>query len=105
MITKIHALISICPGAEWSWAGDDYVNLEWLDQKQKKPTEKQIDDELNRLQDLEPNKIAEQNRLMAYRNESDPLFFKAQRGEATLDNWKDKVAEIKLRYPKTEPKI
>ena len=35
----------------------------------------------------------------AYRVESDPLFFKAQRGEATMDEWLAKVAEIKARYP------
>lgn len=37
-------------------------------------------------------------RLEAYRNESDPLFFKWQRGEATEQEWKDKIAEIKERY-------
>lgn len=38
-------------------------------------------------------------RAEAYRTESDPLFFKAQRGEATQQQWLDKVAEIKARYP------
>jgi hypothetical protein len=37
-------------------------------------------------------------RAEAYRTESDPLFFKAQRGEATQQEWLDKVAEIKTRY-------
>jgi hypothetical protein len=45
-------------------------------------------------------RIAENLRLEAYRNEADPLFFKAQRGEATMQEWQDKVAEIKSRYPK-----
>jgi len=43
---------------------------------------------------------ATQLRQQAYIAEADPLFFKAQRGEATLDEWQDKVAEIKARYPK-----
>jgi hypothetical protein len=43
---------------------------------------------------------AEANRRAAYIAEADPLFFKAQRGEATLDEWQAKVAEIKSRYPK-----
>ena len=34
----------------------------------------------------------------AYREESDPLFFKWQRGEATQQEWLDKVAEIKQRW-------
>jgi hypothetical protein len=38
-------------------------------------------------------------RADAYRVESDPLFFKAQRGEATMEEWTAKVAEIKARYP------
>jgi hypothetical protein len=43
---------------------------------------------------------AEFQRKAAYIAEADPLFFKAQRGEATLDEWQAKVAEIKARIPK-----
>jgi hypothetical protein len=28
------------------------------------------------------------------------LFFKAQRGEATLQEWQHKITEIKARFPK-----
>lgn len=38
-------------------------------------------------------------RAAAYAKEADPLFFKAQRGEATMDEWLALVAEIKMRYP------
>lgn len=38
-------------------------------------------------------------RAAAYNTESDPLYFKAQRGEATMDEWLALVAEIKMRYP------
>ena len=41
----------------------------------------------------------ERNRAAAYATEADPLFFKAQRGEATMDEWNAKVAEIRARYP------
>ena len=44
--------------------------------------------------------IATENRRAAYISESDPLFFKAQRGEATMEDWQAKVAEIKARFPK-----
>jgi len=43
---------------------------------------------------------AEANRKAAYIAEADPLFFKAQRGEATVEEWQAKIAEIKTRYPK-----
>lgn len=42
---------------------------------------------------------AQQQRASAYTTEADPLFFKAQRGEATIEEWEAKVAEIRSRYP------
>ena len=36
-------------------------------------------------------------RAAAYREEADPLFFKYQRGEATREEWLDKIEEIKQR--------
>jgi hypothetical protein len=47
-------------------------------------------------------KAAEHNRSRAYQAESDPLFFKAQRGEATQADWLAKVQEIRARYPYAE---
>ena len=38
-------------------------------------------------------------RKAAYREESDPLFFKWQRGEATEAEWLAAVNAIKARYP------
>jgi len=52
---------------------------------------------VQRLAELTQN--AKANRAAAYTKESDPLFFQAQRGEATMDEWLALVAEIKARYP------
>jgi len=56
---------------------------------------------------VDPTKLAEKkaaeaeaNRKAAYLAEADPLFFRAQRGEIPEQEWLDKVAEIKARYPK-----
>jgi hypothetical protein len=40
-----------------------------------------------------------QARAAAYQSESDPLFFKWQRGEGTEQEWLDAVASIRDRYP------
>lgn len=40
------------------------------------------------------------NRLEAYRNEADPIYMMWQRGEATQQEWLDKINEIKARFPK-----
>jgi hypothetical protein len=42
---------------------------------------------------------AQRNRAAAYSAEADPLFFKTQRGEATVEEWEAKVEEIRQRYP------
>lgn len=42
---------------------------------------------------------ADMKKINAYRDEADPLFFKWQRGEATEQEWRNKVAEIKARFP------
>lgn len=48
------------------------------------------------------NALMKQSRETAYKAESDSLFFKAQRGEATIQEWQAKVAEIKVRFPYQE---
>lgn len=42
---------------------------------------------------------ARQARAAAYAAEADPLFFKAQRGEATQAEWEAAVAAIRARFP------
>lgn len=39
-----------------------------------------------------------QRRLTAFATEADPLFFKAQRGEVAIEEWQQKVEEIRARY-------
>lgn len=85
-------------GKLWSLDGDDYSGLEWFDESPK-PTQEELDALWPSTQTAAFNKVQQDARSAAYRNESDPLFFKWQRGEATEQEWKDKVAEIQARYP------
>ena len=48
---------------------------------------------------------ASQSRAAAFTAEADPLFFKAQRGEATIEEWEAKVEEIRTRYPYSQEVI
>jgi hypothetical protein len=53
--------------------------------------------------ELPPTKAEQEaKRKAAYQEEADPLFFMSQRGEATVEEWQAKVAEIKSRYPYPE---
>ena len=52
----------------------------------------------------EPPTLEQQQaaRAAAYALEADPLFFMAQRGKATQQQWLDKIAEIEARFPYPE---
>lgn len=45
------------------------------------------------------NAEQEQNRLKAYQEQSDPIFFLFQRGEATEEEWKEEIEKVKQQYP------
>jgi uncharacterized small protein (DUF1192 family) len=94
--STINAILSLRPGAKFELRGN---LLTWLDEVQTEPSAAEIEAEVARLIAEQPRKEAEANRASAYRSEADPLFFKAQRGEATTDEWTAKVAEIKARFP------
>ena len=96
MITTLDALKSLAPDAEWALTNDQ---ITFWSSDQAQPTEEELAAEVARLTAEQPRKEAEANRAAAYRLEADPLFFKAQRGEATTDEWTAKVAEIKARFP------
>lgn len=55
---------------------------------------------------VEPEPVTKEKqaaiRRDAYAQEADPIFFMVQRGEATMDEWLAKIAEIKARYPYPE---
>jgi hypothetical protein len=40
----VKALRDIRPEAQWTLSGDDYSAIEWLDDEQKKPTIKEIEE-------------------------------------------------------------
>ena len=46
--SKIARALSILkPNAEWSLSGDDFANLEWLDNQQSAPTWEEVKAEIN----------------------------------------------------------
>lgn len=47
----------------------------------------------------EYNAKQKEMRLKAYEQESDPVFFKWQREEATQQEWLDAVAKVPLQFP------
>lgn len=99
MIDYANILTINYPNSQWTLNGDSYSGLTWLSDTPK-PTQAELDALWAATQTTIANQQADYNRHNAYVAESDPLFFKAQRGEGTMAEWEAKVAEIKARYPK-----
>ena len=92
------ALLSLVPGSQFVVTGNVYEGIDWHDDRPL-PAKEDVLAEIASLEAEQPRKIAQANRASAYTAEADPLFFKSQRGEATIEEWQAKVAEIRSRYP------
>lgn len=90
---------AVLPGGQFSLPNGDVVSpayLGWSNGEYKLVEKTPVP-----LAPLAPPTKAQQeaNRRAAYTTESDPIFFMAQRGEATTEEWEAKVSEIKARFP------
>ena len=101
MIDIPAVLSAIRPGAVWALNGDEYDGLDWQDDSPK-PTFDEIVAAWPSVQTARANESARRARLVAFRDEADPLFFGWQRGENTEQVWLDKCAEIRARFPYVE---
>ena len=92
------AVTSLRPGAEFSLTGGVYAGLDWRDLSQTKPTEKEINDEIVRLEALE---ASEASRLQAMKDDARALNIIAQLQTKTnkqIDTYIDgaNTAELKV---------
>jgi len=88
-------------GAQWSLTDNDYDTLDWLSDDPK-PTQAELDAAWPAVQQARQQAEVDRQRHAAYVTESDPLFFQYQAGEITEQEWLNKRAEIKSRYPNPE---
>tara|TARA_R100001460_G_C3509770_1_gene171354 strand:+ start:536 stop:838 length:303 start_codon:yes stop_codon:yes gene_type:complete len=100
MITKVDALLKLKPDAEWTWRGDDYDGLKWLDQNQTKPTEQEILDKQTELQTEYDNNQYQRDRANDYPPIEEQLDMQYWDKINGTNNWETMIAEIKARYPK-----
>ena len=97
----IHAVHSLRPGASWFINGDAYEGLEWTDEVQTKPTEEEIQEELQRLQAEYEAKEYQRQRAPEYPDIKDQLDAIWKGGDA-YEEMLAKVMEVKAKYPKPE---
>lgn len=85
-------------GSQWTLNGESYDGLVWLSDTPK-PTQAELDALWPQVQYETQVAAVEQARLVAYEQQSDPIFFKWQRGEATEAEWREAVAKVKAENP------
>ena len=92
------ALTSLYPGSQWVLNGDEYSGLDWLPGNEKpKPTQKELEDECDRLQQIWLNNQYQRDRAKAYPSfaeQFDTLY------HGGYDAWKATIDEVKDRFPK-----
>jgi len=91
-------LHKIRPNAAWSLQDNKYETLDWKD-KSKKPTYDEVLQAWESVQEEIEKENVESMRRAAYQEEADPLFFEYQRGDSSKQEWLNKIAEIKAKYP------
>lgn len=97
MITKINAIKSLRPNAEWVLCGD---TLEWLDQNTTAPTEAELLSEVARLQAEYDAKQYQRDRAKEYptlQEQLDMQYWDSVNGTTV---WQDTIQAIKAKYPK-----
>ena len=92
------ALTELRPGAEWTLRGDTYAGLEWLDSKQTKPTESEINAKCAELKTAYDNKKYQRDREAEYPSIVDQLDDIYHNG---IDAWKVTIKATKDKYPKS----
>jgi len=86
------------PGSEWTLNGDNYNGLTWLSDTPK-PTLAELEAEWAQVEYEVAHAKVVADRQAAYRDDSDPVFFDFQRGEATEQDWLDAVQAVKDAHP------
>ena len=94
------ALLELKPNAVWSIKGDTcYEDLTWLDKKQSKPTEEEINDKVAKLQADYDALQYQRDRISEYPSMQDCIHALLDGGD-TLTNLQSERAKVKAKFPK-----
>lgn len=92
-----HALSSLYPDSPWELIGVEYSGLNWRDLNIEKPTQEELETEVQRLQAEWDSKKYQRQRMAEYPNVEDQLDKIYHDG---VDAWKADIQAIKDKYPK-----
>jgi hypothetical protein len=84
--------------AQWTFNGDTYDGLTWLDETPK-PTQAELDAQWPTVAYNQQVATVETTRRTQYEAQSDGLFFEWQRGTNTKEAWESAVQAVKDANP------
>ena len=99
-VNYIACLMKLVPDAKISYTGVeiDYDDISWEDNRNQ-PSREDCDLIWPELEIELHNNFSRKMRSQDYSKESDSIFFKWKRGEATEQDWLDSIELVKQRYP------
>lgn len=100
MITE--AIISLRPGSEWTLDGTEYSGLTWLSTNTEKPTEEEINLEIERLNALKELNKYKELRAKEYPPITDYLDGVVKGDQNQIQTYIDACLAVKSKYPKPE---
>jgi hypothetical protein len=98
--TKKDALHSLKPAKQWSWLGDDYSGLTWLDSGTA-PSESELNTEVTKLTSAEPMRLlrVERDRLLSL------CDWRASSDLTLSDSWKTYRQALRDLPASASPKL
>ena len=94
------AIQNIRPGSNWYLEGETYDKLVWTDTEKTKPTEQELNDEIERIKQRRIDTQYQRDRAKEYpsiQEQLDMQYWDSINGTTT---WIDTIAAIKSQYPK-----
>ena len=102
MIYKVFdALLSLKPGKQWTWHGEEYSGLIWHE-SDTPPTEAEIDAKFKSMLDDWEAKQYQRDRSISYpsiQDQLDMLYWDRKNGTKT---WEESIDKVKADIPKPE---
>ena len=96
------AIQNIRPNSNWYMEGETYDKLVWIDTEKSKPTEQEINDEIERIKQLRIDTQYQRDRVKLYPSIQEQLDMQYWDSVNGTTIWADTIATIKQQYPKSE---
>jgi len=94
------ALLSIRPNAQFVLIGEDFSNIKWLDKNVPLPTLEELNEEKERLQNIEDANDYKRLRRNEYPPIEDYIDAVVKQDNQLIQAYIDKCNAVKLKYPK-----